>query len=120
RRVLQKGSSDNQYRLTEETGVLKWHIANVGTVQTTLPSTGVWHSIVGTYNGSSLTLYIDGAQAATLAATGTIPITTDQLVIGSKNPTSTAGDHFSGKMDEIRIYNYALTAAEVTTLNIGV
>ena len=90
------------------------------TVQTsTLPSTGAWHLLVGTYDGANLRLYVDGTQVASAAATGSMPVTTDQLVIGSKTPTSTAGDHFNGKIDDVRIYNYALTAAEVTTLNGG-
>jgi hypothetical protein len=119
RRILQKGANDNQYRLTDETDVLKWHIAGVGTVQTTLPSTGVWHLVVGTYDGSNLRLYIDGAQAASIAATGSMPVSTDQLVIGAKSPTATAGDHFNGTMDDVRVYNFALSATEVSTMFAG-
>jgi hypothetical protein len=121
-RILQKGSGDDEYRLTAEGGVLKWDIKNVGTVTTALPSTGVWHLVVGTFDGVNVRLYVDGAQVASVAATAgaTIPSTTDPLVIGSKNTNSVAGDHFDGKIDDVRIYNYGLSAAEVATLNAGV
>ena len=38
RRVVQKGNSDNQYRLLAEGGVFKFHVAGRGTAQAALPS----------------------------------------------------------------------------------
>ncbi len=118
-RILQKGQNDNQYRLLDE-GNLKFEISGVGVVTAALPSTGVWHLVVGTYDGSTVGLYVDGSLVASGPGAGTVPVTADQLVIGSKNPTSTAGDHFNGKIDDVRLFNYALSAAEVATLNAGI
>src|SRR5262249_13973782 len=84
-RILQKGNNDNQYRLLEEGGVLKWDLAGIGTVTAALPSTGVWHNITGTYDGSSLKLYVDSNLVALQAASGMIAVTGDPLYVATKN-----------------------------------
>src|SRR5262249_37735841 len=84
-RILQKGINDNQYRLTDEGGVMKFDLfinGSLRTVQADLPSTGVWHHVVGTYDGSMMKLYIDGVVMAQQAITGPIAVTTDPLRIG--------------------------------------
>ncbi|MGH7176842.1 MAG: LamG-like jellyroll fold domain-containing protein [Tepidisphaeraceae bacterium] len=118
RRILQKGNTDNQYRFTEETGVLKFHLAGVtnGTLTTALPSTGVWHHVAGTYNGSALRIYLDGAQVAQQSGSGAIATTGDPLYIGTKTSTAVGTDFFDGSMDEIRIYGRGLSAQEVSAI----
>ena len=120
RRILQKGPSDNQYRLTAEGGVFKFDLSGVGTVSITLPSINVWHNAVGTYDGTTMKLYIDGAVAGSLTVAtpgAALAVTTGNLYIGTKiNTATTAGDYFNGTIDDVRIYNYSLTAADVATL----
>ncbi len=116
RRILQKGASDNQYRLLAESGVLKFDLKNVGTVTATLPTTGTWHLITGTYDGSTMTLYVDGVAVASAAHTGAIATTGDPLAIGAKAGSTTAGDFFHGLLDDVRIYNSALSASAVSSL----
>jgi hypothetical protein len=116
-RIAQKGLGDNQYRLTAENGVLKFDLFISGAlmdVQTALPSTGVWHYIAGTYDGSTMKLYVDGVVAAQLNVTGSIAVTTDPLRVGSKDIAGTAGNHFVGTLDEVRIYDRALSQQEIT------
>jgi hypothetical protein len=116
-RVLQKGLDDHQYRLTDENGVLKFDLfinGNLIDVQTALPSTGVWHHVVGTYDGTVMKLYIDAVVVAQQAVTGTIAVETDPLRIGSKDVGGTAGNHFVGTIDDVRIYGRALTQDEIT------
>jgi hypothetical protein len=117
-RILQKstGNNDNQYRLLEEGGVLKWDITNVGTVTAALPSTGVWHNVTGTYDGKTMILYVDGNQVASGAASNLIPVTNGPLFVGTKNAGAPLGDHFAGTIDEVRIYSRALTQAEIKLL----
>ena len=76
---------------------------------------GSWHHVVGTYDGSVLKLYIDGVSAATNV----------NLVAGDYSNSDSAfiGVHpnlvaqkFNGLIDDVRIYNYALTATQVKTL----
>ena len=117
RRIVQKGLSDNQYRLLAENGVLKFDLKNVGSITAALPSTGVWHLITGTYDGAKMTLYVDGVVVATAAKTGAIAVTSDPLFIGAKKAgDTTSGNNFLGKIDDVRVYNKALTAGEVAAL----
>jgi hypothetical protein len=112
RRIVQKGDNDNQYRFLEEGGVLKFDLFGVtnGTLTTTLPSTGVWHQVVGTYDGSTMKIYIDGHVVAQQPASGAIATTTNSLYIGSKGIGGTAGNHFQGVLDDVRVYPVALSS----------
>jgi glucose/arabinose dehydrogenase len=113
---VQKGDGDNQYRLTAEGGQLRFEIAGRGAATAVLPSTGVWHHVAGTYDGSAVKLYIDGAVAASVAASGAIPTTTNALFIGTKNAAAPAGDHFLGRIDDVRVYNVALPVDDIANL----
>lgn len=117
RRIVQKGYNDDQYRLLAEGGVLKFNVANVGTVTAPLPTTGVWHQVIGTYNGLLLSIYVDGALVGSIAASGPMSVTGDPLVIGAKNTDARyASDCFSGSIDDVRVYDHGMSAAEVAAL----
>jgi hypothetical protein len=80
----------------------------------TTPSLGVWHHVAYTYDGTTHKLYIDGAVVSTsTAAPNAHAITRAQL--GSYN----SGGSFNGGLDDIRIYNVALTATQVAALAAG-
>jgi HKD family nuclease len=73
---------------------------------------GNWHYAVVTYDGSVLRLYVDGQQVASLN-TNAMPATdTMPLTIG-KNSSSNS-NYFIGDIDEVRVYNRALSAQEVS------
>jgi len=117
RRILQKGISDNQYRLLAENGVLKFDLKNVGSITAALPTVGVWHLVTGTYDGTKMTLYVDGVAQVSTAKTGAIATTADALVIGAKRTgDANPGNYFKGSLDDVRVYDRALTLAEVQTL----
>lgn len=80
---------------------------------TTEPSEGVWHHVVSTYDGVNMKVYVDGVLKQTCAATGSINLTGGGIEIGSFAST---GYPFKGVIDEVRIYNRALSASEITTL----
>jgi PKD repeat protein len=84
-----------------------------GVVQAIGPSTlalGTWTHLAATYGGSTATLYVNGTAVATQAASGPMPTSTDPLRIGGD---SLFGEFFTGLIDEVRIYNRALSAAEI-------
>jgi hypothetical protein len=89
---------------------------SVGT--TTLPSLGTWHHIVATYNGGDKTqlaswkVYIDGS-SATIQLTGSTGAATNATTIGFRTGGAVS-NRFDGKIGETRIYNKALSAAEVS------
>ncbi len=117
RRILEKGGNDTQYRLTAQSNALMFDLSGLKNITTTLPATGTWTHVAGTYDGTTMRLYINGSQVTSVAITGSIATTTDALYIGTKNGTTTvAGDYFSGAIDDVRIYGRALAASEVADL----
>ncbi len=58
-------------------------------------------------------LYINGVQVSTFATTGNITVTTNPLRIGGS--TALGSQYFAGLIDEVRVYNRALTQAEIQT-----
>jgi fibronectin type 3 domain-containing protein len=116
RRILQKGNSDNQYRFLAENNVFKFDLHNVNTLTMPLPASNTWVHVVGTWDGSTMTLYTNGQVAASMSASGTIATTSDPLTIGTKNGSSAHGDYFNGTIDEVRLYNRALTLPEINTI----
>ncbi len=113
RRIIQKGNSDNQYRLLAENNLLKFDLNGVGSITTALPSTGAWHYVAGTYDGSLMRLYVDGAVVASAAHTGAIHATSDVITIGSKNSSAAAGDFFNGLIDDAEVDDVALSVAQI-------
>jgi len=63
-----------------------------------------------TYDGAALRLYVNGVLVSSLAVTGTLPTSTNPLQIGGDR---FYGQFFQGMIDEVRIYNRALTQAEI-------
>lgn len=74
---------------------------------------GQWHYVVATYDGTKMKLYVDGSLVDQRDATGTIGTNTHPLMIGAFDGTST-DTYFNGKIDDAAVYNYALTAAQVS------
>ena len=78
-----------------------------GTAQVAL---NTWTHLAATYNGAVLVLYVNGVQAATVPATGSIASSTGVLRIGGN---TIWGEYFSGLIDEIRVFDRARTAGEI-------
>ena len=66
--------------------------------------TGDWSHIAMTYDGSTQKLYVNGSLAASAALSGSINQDANSLLIGQ---------FFNGMLDEVAIYNRALSATEV-------
>ena len=71
-----------------------------------------WAFLTETYDGSTLKLYVNGTQVASTPHTGAISTSTNPLQIGGD---SLYGQFFAGLIDNVRIYNVALTAAQIQT-----
>lgn len=91
-------------------------LANIctGSSQSTLTgptfSTFVWHHVVLTYDGTNARLYTDGVLQATLA-TAFSPATSVAFTIGAN---SSLTENFHGNVDELAVFNYALTAQQIS------
>ena len=69
-----------------------------------------WTHVAITYDGAALRLFINGTQVASQATTGAIQATDNPLWIGGNSPY---GEYFQGLIDEVRVYNRALTQADI-------
>ncbi len=72
--------------------------------------TGVWYHVVATYDGTNLKLYVNGELRASGASSGSLPNTTYPVEIGRR----TNGYNFAGIIDDVKVYNYARTQAQIT------
>jgi hypothetical protein len=101
-------------------GVLTLHINDNGTGPGPVflaqapfsPNLGQWYFIAVTRSGNTFTTYIDGQAAATQTEAITIPSINAPLTWGLVE----AGRYLNGLMDEVEIYNRALTASEIQAI----
>jgi len=75
---------------------------------------GQWHHIVGVYDGSKMYLYVDGTVDTSQPASGRINTNDEPVYIG-ENSERTAR-FWEGLIDDVRIYNYALSEGEIKTI----
>src|SRR5207247_6798599 len=79
-------------------------------VGTSALTANTWAHLAATYDGATMRLYVNGVQVASRAQTGAIATSTNPLQIGGD---SLYGQYFAGRIDEVRIYNRALSAAGI-------
>jgi hypothetical protein len=72
----------------------------------------VWTHLTVTYDGAALRLYVGGTQVASRAVSGSMVVTTGALTLGGN---SIGIGYFQGLIDDVRIYNRALTPLEIQT-----
>jgi hypothetical protein len=123
-RIISKG----EYNFCDSFGSIEFDVPIVGSnynamVEATLPSSGVWHYAVSTYDGCSIKIYVDGQMVACQPASGVIAISnpggTFFLNIGAKpsQPTDCCPTgYFNGSITDAAIYNRALSSLEVAEL----
>ena len=73
--------------------------------------TGRWVHLVGTFDGRTMRIYVDGVERGTMARPGPVKPNAFPLCLGSYEAGHSA--HFTGLLDEVRLYGRALTANEV-------
>ncbi len=77
----------------------------------TMPTDGKWHLVVVAYDGTNAIEYLDGAQVVSAAYTPTWSSGTRVLNVGGA-----ASYSFVGSLDDVRVYNRALSVAEAQGL----
>jgi hypothetical protein len=75
---------------------------------------GLWHYAVLTYNGSILKLYMDGKEIAAKPTGGASPDNTGQAPVVIGATSRNLDRYFTGSIDEVRIWNRAITSTEVS------
>jgi hypothetical protein len=115
------GVNRNFWVYLENDETIHWSMVFSGTakdtVSTSLYSAGSWMNVVGTFNGTDRMLYIDGVREANTAESGTIDNDDVSFTIGAREDG--LDRLFNGLIDDVRVYNRALTATEVSSLANG-
>jgi hypothetical protein len=91
---------------------------------TTQVVAGVWYHVAGTYDGAQIALYVDGAQEDASPYDQPLYLGDRPVFLGRSGECGGPGeDNYDGPMDgwldDVRIYDRALNAAEVTALYQG-
>jgi len=104
------------YTIRLETSLLKFQQQGEASLASTSLSnlnTNAWNHIVGVIDGSTSTLYLNGSSVGT----GTVTDAgTHNLFIGANNDVGSASQYYNGKIDQVRIFQKALSSSEVSTL----
>ncbi len=84
---------------------------------TTLAGTG-WHHVAVTFDDAAnmARLYLDGVQVASASIFSSINYSLGSNTFIGKHGNGSPDYDFNGKIDDARVYNRALTAAEIATL----
>ncbi|MFO0850510.1 MAG: right-handed parallel beta-helix repeat-containing protein [Gemmataceae bacterium] len=125
------GAGNAAYALYSLTGGLQFYVYTAASGLVLSPDAGAgvwdntWHHVVGVYDGSRVRLYVDGVQVGTgTPATGAISYSltanTPDLFVGNYPLVPgvyPSGDlPFKGQLDEVGVFNRALTGAEVAAI----
>jgi hypothetical protein len=104
-----------EYYLLINNGKLSFENSNTGSgtfTGTTTLLAAVWYHVAVTYDGASTRLYVNGVEDG--AQAGAWPAANSQsLSIGQRGDNT---DFFNGFIDEVEIFNRALSAAEIQSL----
>ncbi len=119
--VKQNGdnSGRNYYLGLRSDGRVHYSIAFASTTQfidslATVP-TDTWTHVAATFDGGVMRLFINGQESASLSVGNVIPSkTTQPLLIGHTNEN--AATFFKGLIDEIELFNRALSAGEIQAI----
>ena len=78
---------------------------------------GIWYHIAGTYDGSNVKLYVNGVLVDSAPASGVMTDYGKNLRIGVPSNISRTGvDFLPGLVDEVEIFNRALSASEIQAI----
>jgi serine/threonine protein kinase len=75
----------------------------------------IWHHLVGTYDRKQARLYVDGVMVSSIDAVNPVPVNDLPVLIGK----SGWGEFFNGSLDEIYIYNRAISESKIQELYSG-
>ena len=120
--IFEKGNVNTQYSLFSHSTDIVFRTKHSGDglyhTQSPAKSTvgvvnGQWHHIVGSWDGSTKIIYVDGILRNSVSKSGNLVTQTTGAAVGRFGGTST-GYYFGGYIPKVALYNRALTAEEIT------
>lgn len=115
RTIVGKWASPDSYSVVLNNGSFTFQVlfSNGTRKSVSAPAaSNAWTHVAGVYDGAKLLLYLNGTLAASTNATGTLATSTRPIAIGNWP----AGSAFLGVIDEVGLYNVALTAPQVAQI----
>jgi hypothetical protein len=89
----------------------RWYAASFGTLKA-----NTWYYLCATYNGESLKAYRDGVLITVNDDPSGPPIAGAGTLKFGRHSLEFVEEYFCGTIDDVRIYNYALSQSEITKL----
>jgi hypothetical protein len=79
------------------------------------PVTGTWYHVTGIYDGSRCRIYVNGNEGTPVNYSSGIYSGSANLITGGSGgePVGGQNNYINGKIDDVKIYNYALTRQQV-------
>ena len=113
--LIEKINKRHGYRISQIGTKFRFVLRRNGQDKTVTSTTTLplheWTHVAARYDGAQIRIFINGTiESATTAATGSLSATTAPLWIGGRH------NHFHGYLDDVSIYNRALTDSEITDL----
>jgi hypothetical protein len=115
--IITKG--DNAWRLSTEEQTPRFHVSvndwdRIAVNGPTSVAADQWHHVAAIYDGRELKLYLDGQLESNAPWTEGIGKNDYDVLIGEN--AREQGRCLDGLLDDMRVYNYALTDSEVVEL----
>jgi hypothetical protein len=127
-RIISKSTSsaeqDHYWMLSTYSGSkLRFRIKAGGATSTLVASSGTmdtdkWYHAAVTYDGAAMKIYLDGAEVGSMGKTGTVGVNPAVSAWIGNNPGNPS-QGFNGIIDEVRLYNRALSPSEIDQLYSG-
>jgi hypothetical protein len=122
---LMKGSVNNLYRQyhirpNKDSGKLAFIFYQSGTAFSSTSNTALennkWSHVVGTLSNSQVNLYINGLKDSSRQFNNFSSVTSTTYSLSVGRLGTYGGYYFNGKIDEVRMYDRALSASDVQAL----
>ncbi|MCX6760062.1 MAG: LamG domain-containing protein, partial [Candidatus Nealsonbacteria bacterium] len=72
-----------------------------------------WTHVVGVYDGSNISIYINGVKSGASTPSGNPVSDISNILIGHNSAGTDCGRYWKGSIDEVKIWNYALTSSDI-------
>jgi len=104
----------NGYFLSTTNNQFQFYVSGYSVISPEYNSDNLWHLVTGVYDGKTATLFVDGVQKGSMdiAYTNMSP---NPVRMGNMQ-TPGYPEHFSGSVDDARIYNIPLSTSDITNL----
>ena len=107
--------TSNDIAINAANGTLKINVGGVRNVITTSYSSNVWYHVVLTVENTTAKVYLNNGSPTTVTVGSNTSSSSGTLAkIGDLSFAS--GYYFDGKIDQVTIFDYALSATQVSTL----